>query len=103
MTNHPNLIMKLHQADVREVEEWRELDATIKKLTGEVAGIQERFTLAKKQMGAQLATFKSVPLVTMRTWNRMVLDTDRLKRERPEIYSEYRRESSGEKAKYVEL
>ncbi len=96
-----NVIMKMKMADVHDVEDWRILDAQIKKLTADRDAIIKRFRDRMEADGAHVCMFRSSVLVQRNETHREILDSKRLKAERPEIAAEYMKPSDTWRPVYV--
>lgn len=96
-----NVIMKLREEDVRDVEDWRDLDGQIKKLTADRDAIIKRFKTRMEAMGAHVCTFRNAPIVERNETRRQILDQARLKMEKPEIVTEYTKLSETWRPAYV--
>ena len=95
-------ILRLTDSDAALVSDWRDLDATIKKLTVDRDSIQGGFLQALQSVGAELAHLNGMTLVRLVPGGRDQIATKRLKVERPDIASAFTEHITWENAKYTD-
>jgi predicted phage-related endonuclease len=94
-----NVIAKITQEQVQMVEDWRLLDAQIKKLTADRDAIRDGLKLHME--GHDVGQFRNATLLQWHETRRNLLDGKRLRTERPEIADEYTKESVSRQLTYV--
>lgn len=101
MTNHPNLILKLHQSDVDLAKEAKDLKATIKSMTDRLETINTYFRDSMLAQGAQVATWRSATVVMLEPYERTTIDSKLLRLKYPDIATECEKASHGWTPKYI--
>lgn len=94
-----NVAAKLTQQQVEMVEEWRLLDAQIKKLTADRDAIKNNLKLHME--GHDVATFRSHTILQWSETRRRIIDAERLRTEHPGIAEAYTKESVSRSLQYI--
>lgn len=93
--------MKVNQERLAKIGHRQDLDGQIKKLMAERDAIDAEIRLDMENHGAIICQYRNMRLVELQETTRRILDSKRLRIEKPDVAEEYTKESVSRHLHYV--